>query len=134
MGFRLQRRIGGPVGINISRGGLSASIRTRIGAFNTRGFTLHTGFKGLTYRGTWFSGKIFRARSVFSLPGLINLVLMTALLTIKIAIILAVILGLIIVSLVKLIFRLVTGRKGEPEAEAEVISDQAPPPQPPKPE
>ena len=109
MGFRLQRRVGGPVGLNFSRSGVSASIRTRIGAFSTQGFTLHTGFNGLTYRGTWFSGKLFRVRSWLSIPGLLNLVIMLALFVIKAAICIVVLLGLLIVSLIKLIFRVVTG-------------------------
>ena len=132
MGFRLSRRIGKTTGLNISGHGVSASIRTRIGAFSTEGFTLHTGFKGLTYRGTWFSGRLFNTRSVFSIKGLINLVSMTVLFLIKVAIIVLVFLGLVIVSTIKFLFRLITGfRKPEAIEPAMPETQAAAPVQPP---
>jgi hypothetical protein len=52
MGFRYQRRIklGGGAGLNVSKSGVSYSVRTRGGSFGTKGFTVRTGIKGLTYR------------------------------------------------------------------------------------
>jgi hypothetical protein len=130
MGFRLSRRIGKTTGLNISGHGVSASIRTRIGAFSTQGFTLHTGFKGLTYRGTWFSGRLFNTRSIFSIRGFINLMLMTVFFLLKVAIILLVLVGLLIVSTAKFVFRLVTGfRKTEPVPGSETnVPDNTPSP------
>ena len=127
MGFRLSRRIGDTVGLNFSRSGVSASIRTRIGAFSTQGFTLHTGVRGLTYRGTWFSGKLFHARSVFLLAGLLNLLIMLVLFVIKVAIILLVLLGLLIASLVKLLYRMVTSFR-KPEQTVAATNGEPPPP------
>ena len=108
MGFRFSRRIGDKVGLNFSRSGVSASIRTGIGAFSTQGFTLHTGFRGLTYRGTWFSGRIFPARSVFSVGGVLNVLFALILLAVKITIILLVLFGLLIFSIGRLLFHLVS--------------------------
>jgi hypothetical protein len=107
MGFRFSRRVGDTVGLNFSRSGVSASVRTHIGAVSTEGFTLHTGVRGLTYRGSWFSGKLFRARSWFSLAGLVNLVIMLALFCVKIAIIISVLLLLLLTSLTKWLGRCV---------------------------
>lgn len=100
MGFRLSRRVGKKTGINISGGGLSASVRTRIGSFNTDGFTLRTPFKGLTYRGSWLNGRIFGSRKIFTLPGLINCASIAVCLALKIVIITLVLLGLGIAALV----------------------------------
>jgi hypothetical protein len=115
MGFRLSRRVGKTTGINISGHGLSASFRTRIGSFNTDGFTLRTPFKGLTYRGSWFNGRIFGTRKIFTIPGLINCISITFCFLLKVAIIVLVILGLAIVGMVRGIVRLVRGRKPDEE-------------------
>jgi len=58
MGFRYQRRInlGDGVGINVSKSGLSTSVRTKYGSFGSRGFTLRTGIPGLSWR-SGFGGK-----------------------------------------------------------------------------
>lgn len=52
MSFRYQRRIhlGQGVGLNLSKSGVSSSIRTRWGSFGSKGFSLRTGIPGLTYR------------------------------------------------------------------------------------
>lgn len=58
MGFRFQKRInlGDGVGINVSKSGLSTSVRTKYGSFGSRGFTLRTGIPGLSWR-SGFGGK-----------------------------------------------------------------------------
>lgn len=52
MGFRYQRRIslGGGAGLNLSKSGVSTSVRSRFGSIGTRGFSIRTGIPGLTYR------------------------------------------------------------------------------------
>ena len=52
MGFRFQRRInlGGGAGLNLSKSGVSTSVRSRFGSVGTRGFSIRTGIPGLTYR------------------------------------------------------------------------------------
>lgn len=52
MGFRFQRRVnlGRGLGLNISKSGISPSVRTRYGSLGTKGFSLRTGIPGLTYR------------------------------------------------------------------------------------
>ena len=117
MGFRFSRRIGKTTGLNISKSGISASIRTRIGSFGTRGFDFRTGIKGLTWRGTWFSGHIFHARSWFSLPGLLNLLISLVFFVIKVGIIVVVVAGLIVVEMFKLVFRLIARLRGKTVAE-----------------
>jgi uncharacterized membrane protein len=58
MGFRFQKRVslGRGLGINLSKSGTSASVRTRSGSIGTRGFSLRTGIPGLSYRGSWGKG------------------------------------------------------------------------------
>ena len=50
MGFRFQKRVslGGGLGLNISKSGVSPSYRTRYVSINPRGFSLRTGVAGLT--------------------------------------------------------------------------------------
>lgn len=54
MGFRFSKRInlGKGFGINISKSGISPSVRTKLGSFSKKGFSLKTGVSGLSYRKT----------------------------------------------------------------------------------
>lgn len=54
MGFRFSKRIniGKGFGFNISKSGISPSVRTKLGSFSTKGYSLKTGVPGLTYRKT----------------------------------------------------------------------------------
>lgn len=58
MGFRFYRRVklGKRLGLNISKSGISPSIRTKRGAISAKGFSIRTGIKGLSYR-KYFSNK-----------------------------------------------------------------------------
>lgn len=59
MGFRLQRRakLFGGLGVNLSKSGLSWSIRTPVGSIGPKGYSIRTGLKGLTYREGFKKGK-----------------------------------------------------------------------------
>ena len=52
MGFRYSKRIkiGGGAGFNLSKSGVSGSVRTKFGSVSPRGFSIRTGIPGLTYR------------------------------------------------------------------------------------
>ncbi|MEZ0183047.1 DUF4236 domain-containing protein [Flavobacterium oncorhynchi] len=52
MGFRFQKRIklGGGLGLNISKSGISPSLRTKIGTYNKNGYSTKTGIPGLRYQ------------------------------------------------------------------------------------
>ena len=58
MGFRFHKRVslGGGLGLNISKSGVSPSYRTRYGSISPRGFSFRTGVAGLTYR-SGFGGR-----------------------------------------------------------------------------
>lgn len=58
MGFRFHRRLnlGGGAGLNVSKSGVSASVRGRHGSIGTSGFSLRTGIPGLSYRQSWGRG------------------------------------------------------------------------------
>lgn len=52
MGFRFQKRIklGGGLGLNISRSGISPSLRTKMGTFSKNGYSVKTGISGVRYQ------------------------------------------------------------------------------------
>lgn len=54
MGFRFSKRIniGKGFGFNISKSGVSPSVRTKLGSFSSKGYSLKTGLPGLSYRKT----------------------------------------------------------------------------------
>lgn len=54
MGFRFNKRIniGKGFGLNVSKSGVSPSVRTKLGSFSTKGYSLKTGVPGLSYRKT----------------------------------------------------------------------------------
>lgn len=51
MGFRFQKRInlGGGFGLNISKSGVSPSLRTKYGTVSNKRVSVRTGIKGVTY-------------------------------------------------------------------------------------
>jgi len=53
MGLRFYKRVnyGDGVGLNVSKSGISPSIRTSLGSFGARGFSIRTGIPGLSWRG-----------------------------------------------------------------------------------
>ena len=59
MGFRYRKRIklGKGVGLNISKSGITPSIRTKRGTISSRGYTIKTGVKGVSYRKTFTKSK-----------------------------------------------------------------------------
>ena len=54
MGFRFSKRInlGKGFGVNISKSGISPSVRTKLGSMSTKGFSVKTGIQGISYRKT----------------------------------------------------------------------------------
>ena len=52
MGFRYQKRInlGKGLGVNLSKSGISPSLRTKKGSISSKGFSVRTGIPGLSYR------------------------------------------------------------------------------------
>lgn len=59
MSFRIQKRInlGKSLGLNISKSGISPSLRTKGGTISTKGFSIRTGVPGVTYRKGFKSSK-----------------------------------------------------------------------------
>lgn len=53
MGLRYQKRVklGKGVGLNVSKSGVSPSLRTKYGSISPKGFSIRTGIPGLTYKG-----------------------------------------------------------------------------------
>lgn len=52
MGFRFQKRIklGGGLGLNVSKSGISPSFRTKMGTFSKNGYSTKTGIPGIRYQ------------------------------------------------------------------------------------
>ena len=67
MGFRFQKRIklGGGLGLNLSKSGISPSLRTKMGTFSKSGYSVKTPINGLRYQN---SGCII----LFAFTGLIT--------------------------------------------------------------
>ena len=59
MGFRFNKRInlGKGLGLNISRSGITPSVRTKFGSISTKGFSIRTGVSGLGYRSSFGKNK-----------------------------------------------------------------------------
>ena len=93
MGFRFQRRInlGKGAGLNLSKSGVSTSVRTRYGTIGSKGFSVRTGVSGLTYRSRYRKG---------SDAGLIVLLMLAvvALLPLIFRLLLAVVQGLVMAA------------------------------------
>ena len=54
MGLRFYKRViyGDGVGLNVSKSGIPPSIRTSLGSFGSKAFSIRTGIPGLSYRGS----------------------------------------------------------------------------------
>lgn len=52
MGFKIQKRInlGKGLGFNISKSGISPSLRTKRGTVSTKGISIRTGISGVNYK------------------------------------------------------------------------------------
>ena len=59
MGFRFQKRIniGKGIGLNISKSGITSSIRTKSGSLGTKGYSVKTGISGVSYRKNFSNSK-----------------------------------------------------------------------------
>ena len=59
MSFRFQKRIkiGGGLGLNISKSGISPSLRTKGGTISNKGFSVRTGISGVSYKKSFNSSK-----------------------------------------------------------------------------
>lgn len=59
MGFRFSKRInlGGGLGLNVSKSGISPSLRTKGGTISNKGFSLKTGVSGVNYRNNFAKAK-----------------------------------------------------------------------------
>jgi hypothetical protein len=55
MGLRYQKRVnlGKGMGLQVSKSGLSASYRNRLGSIGSSGFSIRTGIPGLSIRQSW---------------------------------------------------------------------------------
>jgi hypothetical protein len=97
MGFRFHKRVslGGGLGLNISKSGVSPSYRTRYGSISSKGFSFRTGVAGLTYR-SGFGGRKRKGNSG------------DALLLLFVAFWLVIVSLLIILKLIELFFWLLT--------------------------
>lgn len=59
MGFRFQKRInfGKGIGLNISKSGITPSVRTKSGSLSTKGYSIKTGISGVGYRKNFSNSK-----------------------------------------------------------------------------
>tara|TARA_R110002051_G_scaffold325872_1_gene432755 strand:+ start:1469 stop:1723 length:255 start_codon:yes stop_codon:yes gene_type:complete len=59
MSFRFNKRIklSKSIGINVSKSGITPSVRTKSGGLSSKGYSIRTGIPGLTYRKTFSKAK-----------------------------------------------------------------------------
>lgn len=59
MSFRFSKRInlGKGLGVNISKSGITPSMRTKSGSLSTKGFSIKTGVSGFSYQKKFSSSK-----------------------------------------------------------------------------
>ena len=59
MSFRFQKRInlGKGIGLNISKSGITPSIKTKSGSLSTKGYSVKTGISGVSYRKNFSNSK-----------------------------------------------------------------------------
>ena len=59
MGFRFQKRInlGGGLGLNISKSGISPSLKTSRGTISSKGLSVRTGIAGVNYQNNFSKAK-----------------------------------------------------------------------------
>lgn len=74
MSFRIRKRIKlhGGLGINVSKSGISPSLRTRKGTISSKGYSIRTGISGVTYQKK-FNAKNNGCMLFFIVPGIIIL-------------------------------------------------------------
>ena len=84
MGFRIQRRLNVTrgMGLNISKSGISPSVRGSFGSIGPKGFSIRTGIPGLSYRASFgknSGGWVFILLAMVALiPVFINLMFIAA--------------------------------------------------------
>jgi hypothetical protein len=59
MGLSFKKRVnlGGGLGLNISKSGISPSIRTKAGTISSKNFSVKTGITGVSYRKNFSTAK-----------------------------------------------------------------------------
>lgn len=57
LNYRKRINLGGGAGLNVSRSGISTSVRTKHGSIGSRGFSLRTGIPGLSFRSSFGRAK-----------------------------------------------------------------------------
>lgn len=79
MGFRFQKRIklGGGLGLNVSKSGISPSLKTRKGTVSSKGFSVRTGISGVNYQNNFSNSKNSGCMLLFAITGIITFLLYT---------------------------------------------------------
>jgi len=79
MSFRIQKRInlGKGLGLNISKSGISPSLRTKHGTLSSKGFSVRTGVSGVNYKKQFKSSKASGCMLVFFISTIGFTILMT---------------------------------------------------------
>jgi hypothetical protein len=57
LSFRKRVNLGGGLGLNISKSGISPSIRTKAGTISNKSFSVKTGISGVSYRKNFSTSK-----------------------------------------------------------------------------
>lgn len=79
MSFRFQKRIklGGGLGLNLSKSGISPSLRTSKGTISSKRLSVKTGISGVTYQKNFSKAKNSGCLLLFVFSGFLLFLLMT---------------------------------------------------------
>jgi hypothetical protein len=77
IGFRKRVNLGGGLGLNISKSGISPSIRTKAGTISSKSFSVKTGVPGVSYRKNFSTTKNSGCMMLLTVLGIVIILIIT---------------------------------------------------------
>jgi hypothetical protein len=77
LGFRKRVNLGGGLGLNISKSGISPRIRTKAGTISNKSFSVRTGVTGVSYRKNFSAAKNSGCMMLLTVLGILILLILS---------------------------------------------------------
>jgi hypothetical protein len=78
LGFRKRVNLGGGLGLNISKSGISPSIRTKAGTISNKGFSVRSGVSSVSYRKNFSKAKNSGCMMFLTVLGIVIILLIVS--------------------------------------------------------
>ncbi|REG90488.1 DUF4236 domain-containing protein [Flavobacterium aquicola] len=78
LSFRKRVNLGSGLGLNISKSGISPSIRTKAGSISSKSFSVKTGVSGVSYRKNFSTAKNSGCMMLLTILGIMVLLLIVS--------------------------------------------------------